>query len=84
MIGNINQNQVFRIRFKITFILQIENLDSAKIFRTNPRGWYTFVHTNFALLFFFGHLWHASRVLFREVFAGIGAEVLEKIEFGVY
>jgi len=58
--------------------------DSDGVFRTSPRGWYTYAHTNFALLFFFGHLWHASRVLFRAVFAGIGAEVLEGVQFGAY
>ena len=49
-----------------------------------PRGWYTFGHLNFALLFFFGHLWHGARTLFRDVFTGIGAEITEQIEFGAF
>jgi hypothetical protein len=36
-----------------------------------PRGWFTFGHATFALLFFFGHIWHGARTLFRDVFAGI-------------
>jgi photosystem II CP47 chlorophyll apoprotein len=43
-----------------------------------------FGHANFALLFFFGHLWHGGRTIFRDVFTGIGAEVTEQVEFGVF
>jgi photosystem II CP47 chlorophyll apoprotein len=34
--------------------------------------------------FFFGHLWHGGRTIFRDVFTGIGAEVTEQVEFGVF
>ncbi len=54
------------------------------VFRSSPRGWYTFGHANFALLFFLGHLWHGSRTLFRDVFSGIGAEITEQVEFGAF
>ena len=30
------------------------------------------------------HLWHGGRTLFRDVFAGIGTEVLEQVEFGAF
>jgi photosystem II CP47 chlorophyll apoprotein len=39
-------------------------------------------HANFALLFFFGHLWHGGRTIFRDVF-GIGASN-KQVEFGVF
>ncbi|KAF1866187.1 hypothetical protein Lal_00024184 [Lupinus albus] len=38
-----------------------------------PRGWFTFGHASFALLFFFGHIWHGARTLFRDVFVGFGS-----------
>ena len=60
------------------------SLESDGVFRSSPRGWYTFGHANFALLFFFGHLWHGARTLFRDVFTGIGAEVTEQVEFGAF
>jgi photosystem II CP47 chlorophyll apoprotein len=60
------------------------SLESDGVFRSSPRGWYTFGHANFALLFFFGHLWHGGRTLFRDVFTGIGAEVTEQVEFGAF
>jgi len=60
------------------------SLESDGVFRSSPRGWYTYGHVNLALLFFFGHLWHGARTLFRDVFTGIGAEVTEQVEFGVY
>nr|YP_009237419.1 photosystem II 47 kDa protein [Wildemania schizophylla]AKS28466.1 photosystem II 47 kDa protein [Wildemania schizophylla] len=59
-------------------------LESDGVFRSSPRGWFTFGHANFALIFFFGHLWHGSRTIFRDVFAGIGAEVTEQVEFGAF
>jgi len=61
-----------------------ETLKSDGVFRSSPRGWYTFGHVNFALLFFLGHLWHGGRTIFRDVFAGIGAEVIEQVEFGAF
>jgi len=61
-----------------------KSLESDGVFRSSPRGWYTFGHANFALLFFFGHLWHGARTIFRDVFTGIGPEVTEQVEFGAF
>jgi photosystem II CP47 chlorophyll apoprotein len=60
------------------------SLESDGVFRSSPRGWYTFGHINFALLFFLGHLWHGARTIFRDVFTGIGPEVTEQVEFGAF
>jgi photosystem II CP47 chlorophyll apoprotein len=38
----------------------------------------------FALLFFFGHLWHGARTIYRDVFAGVEEGIEEQIEFGKY
>jgi photosystem II CP47 chlorophyll apoprotein len=46
------------------------------VFRTSARGWYSFSHITFALLFFFGHLWHASRALFQDLWSNIYVLVL--------
>lgn len=56
------------------------------VFRTSPRGWFTFGHAVFSLLFFLGHIWHGGRSLFIERFAGLGEalEDNEKVEFGAY
>lgn len=61
-----------------------ETLNSDGVFRSSPRGWFTFGHAVFALLFFFGHIWHGSRTLFRDVFAGIEEGLEEQVEFGVF
>lgn len=61
-----------------------ETLNSDGVFRTSPRGWFTFGHACFALLFFFGHIWHGSRTLFRDVFAGIDPGLEEQVEFGIF
>merc|ERR1711998_531170 len=60
------------------------SLESDGVFRSSPRGWYTFGHANFALLFFFGHLWHGGRAFFRDVVTGIGVEVTDQVEFGAF
>lgn len=59
-------------------------LQSDGVFRSSPRGWFTFGHLSFALLFFFGHIWHGARTIFRDVFAGIDEGIEEQIEFGSY
>jgi photosystem II CP47 chlorophyll apoprotein len=67
------------------FAFDRETLGSDGFFRTSPRGWFTFGHAVFALLFFFGHIWHGSRTLFRDVFAGIDPELSEEqVEWGFY
>ncbi|RVW86541.1 Photosystem II CP47 reaction center protein [Vitis vinifera] len=45
------------------------------------KGWFTFGHASFALLFFFGHIWHGARTLFRDVFAGIDPDFDAQVEF---
>jgi photosystem II CP47 chlorophyll apoprotein len=59
-------------------------LQSDGVFRSSPRGWFTFGHLSFALLFFFGHIWHGARTIFRDVFAGIDPDLGEQIEFGAF
>lgn len=61
-----------------------ETLGSDGVFRTSPRGWFTYGHAVFALLFFFGHIWHGSRTIFRDVFAGVEADLEEQVEFGLF
>ncbi len=61
-----------------------ETLNSDGVFRTSPRGWFTFGHAVFALLFFFGHIWHGSRTLYRDVFAGIDPDLEEQVEWGLF
>ena len=62
-----------------------ETLNSDGVFRTSTRGWFTFGHAVFALLFFFGHIWHGSRTLYRDVFAGVDPDLSEEqVEWGFY
>ncbi|KAK8696610.1 hypothetical protein V6N13_001742 [Hibiscus sabdariffa] len=55
-------------------------LKSDGVFRSSPRGWFTFVHASFSLLFIFGHIWHGARTLFRDVFAGIDPDLDARVE----
>ena len=61
-----------------------ETYNSDGTFRSSPRGWFTFGHATFALLFFFGHIWHGARTLYRDVFAGIDPDLGDQVEFGLF
>jgi len=52
------------------------------VFRTSPRGWYSFSHVTFGVLFFFGHLWHASRAVFQDIWTGVTVESFAVVEYG--
>ena len=67
-----------------TFAFDKETLNSDGVFRTSTRGWFAFAHAVWGLLWFFGHIWHGCRTLFRDVFAGIEADLEEQVEFGVF
>uniref|UniRef100_R7W9S7 Photosystem II CP47 chlorophyll apoprotein n=1 Tax=Aegilops tauschii TaxID=37682 RepID=R7W9S7_AEGTA len=62
----------------------IDNGDGIAVECSSPRGWFTFGHATFALLFLFGHIWHGARTLFREVFAGIDPDLDAQVEFGTF
>uniref|UniRef100_A0A453DVL8 Photosystem II CP47 reaction center protein n=3 Tax=Aegilops tauschii subsp. strangulata TaxID=200361 RepID=A0A453DVL8_AEGTS len=66
------------------FELDRATLKSDGVFRSSPRGWFTFGHATFALLFFFRHIWHGARTLFRDVFAGIDPDLDAQVEFGTF
>jgi photosystem II CP47 chlorophyll apoprotein len=67
------------------FEFDTATLNSDGVFRTSTRGWFAFGHACFALLFFFGHIWHGARTLFRDVFAGIDPDLdPEQVEWGMF
>ncbi|TYG79152.1 hypothetical protein ES288_D02G118500v1 [Gossypium darwinii] len=59
-------------------------LKSDGVFRNSLRDWFTFGHASFALLFFFGHIWHGARTLFKDIFAGIDPNLDAQVEFGAF
>ncbi|PHT28656.1 Photosystem II CP47 reaction center protein [Capsicum baccatum] len=66
------------------FELDRATLKSDGVFRSSPRGWFTFGHASFSLPFFFGHIWHSAKTLFRDVFAGIDPDLDAQVEFGAF
>jgi len=50
-------------------------LKSDGVFRGSPRGWVTFGHASFALLFFFKRIWHGATTQFRDVLAGMDPDL---------
>jgi photosystem II CP47 chlorophyll apoprotein len=66
------------------FELDRATLKSDGVFHSSPRGWFTFGHATFALLFFFRHIWHGAKTLFRDVFVGIDPDLDSQVEFGAF
>jgi len=59
--------------------------DSDGTFRTSNRGFFAFFHVCFALVWFFGHIWHGLRALFQDVFSGIDPRLdVEQVEWGYF
>lgn len=71
-------------RAQLGEIFEFDRTNADGVFRSGPRGWFTFAHLSFALLFFFGHWWHGARTLFRDVFSGIDDNLGEQVEFGAF
>ncbi|KAL5643776.1 hypothetical protein ACJX0J_003870 [Zea mays] len=66
------------------FELDRATLKSDGVFRSSPRGWFTFGHATFALLFFSDTFGMALETLFRDVFAGIDPDLDAQVEFGTF
>ncbi|KAL3755275.1 hypothetical protein ACJRO7_002342 [Eucalyptus globulus] len=66
------------------FELDCATLKSNGVFRSSPRGWFTFGHASFALPFFFKHIWHGARTSFRDVFAGIDLNLNAQVKLGAF
>ena len=73
-----------KAQFGQLFTFDKKTAASDGVFRTSPRGWYSFSHTAFSFLFFFGHLWHAGRALFKDIWSGlcVTIESLCYVEYG--
>lgn len=70
--------------FGEAFEFDRQTYNSDGVFRTSNRGFFAFFHACFALLWFFGHIWHGTRAIFSDVFSGINIELEEQVEFGVW
>lgn len=60
------------------------SVEADGVLRSSVRGWFTFAHLCFALLFLFGHWWHASRTLFRDLLSGLEGDASTLVEFGAF
>ena len=76
------KNYARKSQFGETFTFDKRTAGGDGVFRTSPRGWYSFSHVVLATLFFFGHLWHAGRALFRDLWTGVTIESLYQSEYG--
>lgn len=71
-----------KAQFGEIFTFDTISFQSDGVFRTSARGWYSFAHLSFGLLFFFGHLWHAGRAIFRDIWTGLTFNKLLIAEYG--
>ena len=73
-----------KAQFGETLTFDKRNSASDGVFRTSPRGWYTFGHVVLSSIFFFGHLWHGARALFRRLWTGLYTDYTAESEYGRY
>lgn len=71
-----------KAQFGEIFTFDFKTSGADGVWRTSPRGWYSFSHTAFALLALFGHLWHASRAVFQDLWKGVSIEGQDQVEYG--
>ena len=64
------------------FTFDISTSSPDGVWRTSSRGWYSFVYILLSFVFFFGHLWHGLRALFKEVWCGVAAAMVQ-MEYGM-
>merc|ERR1712060_788341 len=69
-------------QFGEIFTFDKSSVTSDGVFRTSPRGWYSFGHLSLSLLLL-GHLWHSARALFKDIWTGlsVASEALAGIEY---
>lgn len=72
-------------RAQLGQLIEFNTAEADGVFRTSTRGWFVLAHGIFALLFFFGHIWHGARTLFLDVFTGVDpTRQEEEFEFGLF
>jgi len=73
-----------KAQFGQIFTFDKKTASADGVFRTSPRGWYSFSHVTFSFLFLLGHLWHAGRALSRDLWTGLAVttESLSAVEYG--
>lgn len=78
------KNYARKAQFGQVLTFDKQSTGSDGVYRTSSRGWYSFSHLVLALLFLFGHLWHAGRALFKELWTGINTtnESIASVEYG--
>ena len=69
-------------KFGETFAFDKKGVSGDGVFRTSIRGWYTFTHVLLSSIFFFGHLRHASRSLFRDLWTGVTVDSMYETDYG--
>ena len=72
-----------RAQFGATLDFKKPNNQTDGSWRTSPRGWFSFAHTNLALLFVLEHLWHAGRALFKDIWTGLTFQFTRCTAFGL-
>ena len=73
-----------KAQFGEIFIFDKKTASADGVFRSSARGWYSFSHTAAGFIFLFGHLWHSSRAVLQDLWAGlwVTAESLDQVEYG--
>ena len=77
------KNYARKSQFGEVFSFDKLAVGSDGVFRTSSRAWYSFTHIVLGLLFWYGHLWHAARGLYRDVWTGVSVGLIFLVEYGL-
>ena len=77
------KNYARKSQFGEIFTFEVDTTQAEGMFRSSARGWYSFSHLNLGLFFLLGHLWHASRSIFRSLWTGVAISSIESAEYGL-
>lgn len=78
------KDYLIKVQLGSIFTFDFSTSSGDGVFRTSPRGWYSFSHTALGKLFFFGHLWHASRGVNQSLWTGLTIPSLHEVQYGEY
>jgi photosystem II CP47 chlorophyll apoprotein len=63
-------------QFGSIFEFDRRSIKSDGVYRTTIRGWFTFSHITLVTFFLLGHLWHASRSFFKDLWTGVSINTI--------
>lgn len=80
--GSLVKDYARKAQFGEIFTFKKKTADSDGLWRTSIRGWDSFSHIILSSISLFGHLWHTTHALFKDIWTGVLILSQSKLEYG--